>query len=82
MLVLELFEGDFYVFSELALLALIDEKDLFDFLFVEIECHDVVLFEIFDLSLFVDEFALLILEFFLADDPIIVDSLSFLLEVG
>ena len=30
MLVLELFEGDFYVFSELALLALIDEKDLFD----------------------------------------------------
>ena len=51
-------------------------------MFVEIECHDVVLFEIFDLSLFVDEFALLILEFFLSDDPIIVDSLSLLLEVG
>jgi hypothetical protein len=51
-------------------------------LLVEVEGHHVVLPEVFNLALFVDEFALLILEFLLGDDPVVVDAFALLLEVG
>jgi hypothetical protein len=51
-------------------------------LLVEVEGHHVILFEVLDFPLLIDEFALFILEFLLADDPVVVDPLSLLLEVG
>lgn len=51
-------------------------------MFVEVERHDVVLLEVLDLSLLVDQLALLILEFLLRDDPVVVYALPLLLEVG
>ena len=41
-----------------------------------------IFFKILDLSLFVNQLALLILELFLSNNPIIVDSLSLFLEVS
>lgn len=41
-----------------------------------------VLLQVLDLSLLVDELALLILKLLLGDDPIVVDALPLLLEVG
>jgi len=51
-------------------------------LLVEIQSHDMIFLQIFDLPLLVDELTLLIFQFFLGDDPVIVDSFSFLLVVG
>jgi hypothetical protein len=50
-------------------------------LLVEVEGHHVVLPKILNFSLLVDEFALLILQLLLGDDPVVVDSLPLLLEV-
>ena len=41
-----------------------------------------VLLQILDLSLFVDQLAFLVLELFLGDNPVVVDTFSLLLEVG
>lgn len=81
MLVLQLLEGDLHIFSEFTLLVLVDEEDMLDFLLVEVESHDVILLEVLDLPLLVDELALPVLHFFLADDPVVVDALPLLLEV-
>lgn len=51
-------------------------------LLVEVKSHDMVLLEILDFPLFVDELTLLILEFLFGDDPVVVDPLALLLEVG
>ena len=50
-------------------------------LLVEVESHDVILLEVLDLPLLVDELALAVLHFLLADDPVVVDALPLLLEV-
>ena len=41
-----------------------------------------IFFESLYLALLIDELALFILKFFLGDDPVIVDTLSLLLEIG
>lgn len=41
-----------------------------------------IFFEILYLALLIDKLALFILKFFLGDDPVIVDTLSLLLEIG
>lgn len=51
-------------------------------LLVKVECHHVVLPQIFDFALLIDEFALLVLQLLLGDDPVVVDALTLLLEVG
>lgn len=69
MLILKLLESDFDIFSEFALLVLVDEQNVFDsisitngvLLLVEIERHDVVLFEVLNFPLLVDQLALLVL---------------------
>jgi hypothetical protein len=50
-------------------------------LLVQVERHHVVLLEIFNLALFVNELALLVLELLLTDDPVVVYTLTLLLEV-
>ena len=41
-----------------------------------------VLFEIFDLSLFVYQLTLFVLQLFFSNNPVVVDSLTLLLEVS
>lgn len=41
-----------------------------------------VLPQVLDFALLIDEFALLILQLLLGDDPVVVDALTLLLEVG
>lgn len=50
-------------------------------LLVEVKSHDVVFLEVFNFALFVNELALLVLQLLLADDPVVVDALTLLLEV-
>lgn len=50
-------------------------------LFVEVERHDVVLFEVLDLALLVDQLALLILQLLLRNDPVVIYPLPLLLEI-
>lgn len=69
MLILKLLESDFDIFSEFTLLVLVDEQDVFDsisitngiLLLVEIERHDVVLFEVLDFPLLVYQLTLFVL---------------------
>lgn len=51
-------------------------------LLVEVESHHVVLPEVLDFALLIDEFALLVLQLLLGDDPVVVDAFALLLEVG
>ncbi len=50
-------------------------------LLVEVEGHHVVFPQVFNFTLFINQFALLILQFFFGDDPVVVDALTLLLEV-
>lgn len=49
---------------------------------IEVECHNVVLLEVLDLSLLIYEFALSVLHLLLADDPVVVYTFSLFLEVS
>lgn len=88
MLVFQLFECYLDVFPQLALLILVDQEDVLNskiknilLLFVEIEGHDMILFQVFDFSVLIDEFTLLIFELFLGDNPIVIDPFPLFLEV-
>jgi hypothetical protein len=50
-------------------------------LLVQVERHHMVLLEIFNLALFVNKLALLVLQLLLTDDPVVVYTLTLLLEV-
>lgn len=81
MLLLQLFKGYLNVFAKLTLLSLVLEQKVFDFLFIKIDGHDVILLKILNLPFLVDQLAFSVFDLFFSDDPVVVDLLTFLLEV-
>jgi hypothetical protein len=82
MLLLDVFQRFFDVLLQIGLLVLVLELQMLDFLFHLIQLHDVVLLELLDLRNLVELLRLSFLEELLLDDPVEIDLLTFLLELG
>jgi hypothetical protein len=78
-IIFSIFKSDFSLFLELGQLVKVLEDQVLDALLVDLD-FDLVLFtQVLELSLFVAELCLLILELLFANDPEVVNSLTLIL---